>query len=138
MKGGAIEFFIYSDRYMSKDELKKCGCGCNEEETSCGCGEDHGCGCGEHNHDECGCGCGEHEHEFFVVDLIDEEGNSIPCPVVDAFEFNDKEYVVVENPEDGNRYVFRTEGEDGELFDLDEKEYEEVSAFYESLMEEEE
>ena len=49
-----------------------------------------GCGCG-HNHEEhgCGdnCGCGEHEHEHFVVDLEDDNGNVLSCPIVDAFEF---------------------------------------------------
>lgn len=47
-----------------------------------------GCGCG-HNHEEhgCGdnCGCGEHEHEHFVVDLEDDNGNVLSCPIVDAF-----------------------------------------------------
>ena len=53
-----------------------------------------GCGCG-HNHEEhgCGdnCGCGEHEHEHFVVDLEDDNGNVLSCPIVDAFEFEENE-----------------------------------------------
>lgn len=55
---------------MSEKELDKCGCG-----DSCGCGDNHG-------HDGCGCGCGEHEHEHFVIDLEDDNGNIISCPIV--------------------------------------------------------
>ena len=51
---------------MSEKELDKCGCGDN-------------------------CGCGEHEHEHFVVDLEDDNGNVLSCPIVDAFEFEENE-----------------------------------------------
>ena len=70
-----------------------------------------GCGCG-HNHEEhgCGnnCGCGEHEHEHFVVDLEDDNGNVLSCPIVDAFEFEENEYVLAQNPEDESVYLFRS------------------------------
>ena len=76
-----------------------------------------GCGCG-HNHEEhgCGdnCGCGEHEHEHFVVDLEDDNGNVLSCPIVDAFEFEENEYVLAQNPEDESVYLFRST-EEGEL-----------------------
>ena len=65
-----------------ENELNKCGEGC-------GCGHDHDShGCGDN------CGCGEHEHEHFVVDLEDDNGNVISCPIVDAFEFEENEYVL--------------------------------------------
>ena len=80
---------------MSEKELNNCNCH-DEESKGCGCGgHDHN---HDHNH-ECGCGCGEEEHESFIVDLEDENGNVISCDVVDAFEYNDKEYVLVQNPQ---------------------------------------
>ena len=92
-----------------------------------------GCGCG-HNHEEhgCGdnCGCGEHEHEHFVVDLEDEEGNTITCDVIDAFEYKDEEYVLVQHP-DESVYLFKSQGEEGELVLPSEEEFDEVVKFYE-------
>ncbi|EKY29371.1 DUF1292 domain-containing protein [Clostridium celatum] len=92
------------------------------------CGE--GCGCGhEHNHDHgCGdnCGCGEHEHEHFVVDLEDDNGNVISCPIVDAFEFEENEYVLAQNPEDESVYLFRST-EEGELIVPEEAEFDKVT-----------
>lgn len=85
-----------------ENELNKCGEGC-------GCGHDHDShGCGDN------CGCGEHEHEHFVVDLEDDNGNVISCPIVDAFEFEENEYVLAQNPEDESVYLFRST-EEGEL-----------------------
>ena len=79
-----------------ENELNKCGEGC-------GCGHDHDShGCGDN------CGCGEHEHEHFVVDLEDDNGNVISCPIVDAFEFEENEYVLAQNPEDESVYLFRS------------------------------
>ena len=75
---------------MSDKDLNKC-CGGN-----CGCGSEkeekhEGCGCGGHGHDHGhdhheGCGCGDEHLEHYVVDLEDEEGNTITCDVIDAFE----------------------------------------------------
>lgn len=107
-----------------------------EKMNQCGCGDNHGCGCnGEHDHDhnhECGCGCGssEAEHESFVVDLEDENGNIISCDVVDAFEYNDKEYVLVQNPEDSAVYIMESHGEEGELTVPPEDEYEAATKYY--------
>ena len=124
---------------MSDKELNKCGCGCGcgEEEVkenTCGCGDD--CGCDEEEEHGCGCGCGDHdhdhEHETFFVELEDEEGNIISCPVVDAFEYKDKEYVLVQNEEDGSVYLFKSEGEEGELIIPEDEEFEEVTKFYET------
>ncbi len=118
---------------MDKD-LEKCGC--NSEESTCGCGghdhDEHECGCGghEHEHDhECGCGCGD-EEESFVVDLEDENGNIITCPIIDAFKFEDNEYLLAQNPEEDSVYLFRTEGE--ELVVPEEEEFDRVSNYYQN------
>lgn len=100
------------------NELNKCGC----SENGCDC-EGH-----EHDHDhDCGCGCEEHEH--FVVDLEDENGNVISCPIIDAFEYEDKEYVLAQNTEDDSVYLFRST-EEGELEVPEEEEFEKVASYY--------
>ncbi|WP_125152110.1 DUF1292 domain-containing protein [Clostridium rectalis] len=107
---------------MDKDKMFECGCGDNSCE-----GAEHSCGCG--------CGCGEHEHEALVVDLEDEQGNVVTCEVIDGFEFNSNEYVLVQNPQDGSVYLFKIvgEGEEGELVIPEDKEFEEATAHYQSL-----
>ncbi|MBK5240365.1 DUF1292 domain-containing protein [Clostridium sp.] len=123
-----------------------CGCGCNEEETEvenqgCGCGsnENDGCGCGGHEHDDedCGCGCGE--GEALTVDLEDENGNVIPCEVVDGFTYKDNEFALVQNPEDDSIYLFKVVGdaETGELVIPEDEEFAEVTAYYEKMIKEE-
>jgi uncharacterized protein YrzB (UPF0473 family) len=115
---------------MDKENLHDCQCG------EGGCHDhDH-----DHDHEGCGCGCGEHEHESLIVDLEDENGNLVSCEVVDGFEYKDNEYVLVQNPNDGSMYLFKVigEGEEGELVIPEDEEFDEVSAYYESLMEEEE
>lgn len=117
---------------MSDKDLNKC-CGGN-----CGCGSEkeeknEGCGCGGHGHDHehhDGCGCGEEHVEHFVVDLEDEEGNTITCDVIDAFEYKDEEYVLVQHP-DESVYLFKSQGEEGELVLPSEEEFDEVVKFYE-------
>ena len=107
-----------------ENELNKCGEGC-------GCGHDHDShGCGDN------CGCGEHEHEHFVVDLEDDNGNVISCPIVDAFEFEENEYVLAQNPEDESVYLFRST-EEGELIVPEEDEFERVSTYYNETLAEE-
>ena len=95
-----------------------------------------GCGCG-HNHEEhgCGdnCGCGEHEHEHFVVDLEDDNGNVLSCPIVDAFEFEENEYVLAQNPEDESVYLFRST-EEGELIVPEEVEFDKVTEYYTNVL----
>ena len=99
------------------------------------CGE--GCGCGhEHNHDHgCGdnCGGGEHAHEHFVVDLEDDNGNVISCPIVDAFEFEENEYVLAQNPDDESVYLFRST-EEGELIVPEEDEFDKVTEYYTNVL----
>lgn len=104
-------------------ELNKCGEGC-------GCGHDHNQdshGCGDN------CGCGEHEHEHFVVDLEDDNGNVISCPIVDAFEFEENEYVLAQNPDDESVYLFRST-EEGELIVPEEDEFDKVTEYYTNVL----
>ena len=117
---------------MDKD-LEKCQCGCNEEEhnNNCNCGDEHDHSCG----DGCDCGCGEDE-ESFVIDLEDEDGNLITCPVIDAFKFEENEYLLAQNPNEDSVYLFRVDGE--ELVIPDEKEFDRVSEYYQESAENEE
>lgn len=111
-----------------------------EKNTSCGCGEheNEGCGCGshdhEHDHEGCGCGCGE--GEALTVDLEDENGNVISCEIVDGFTFKDNEYALVQNPEDDSIYLFKVVGDEetGELVIPEDEEFEEVTAYYEEMI----
>ena len=106
----------------------------DNELNKCGCGED--CGCNhDHNHEGCGegCGCGEHEHEHFVVDLEDDNGNVISCPIVDAFEFEENEYVLAQNPDDESVYLFRST-EEGELIVPEEDEFDKVTEYYTNVL----
>ncbi|MBZ9688119.1 DUF1292 domain-containing protein [Clostridium estertheticum] len=122
------------------EENEGCGCGNNE---GCGCGSDEeneGCGCGGHDHDEhdgCGCGCGE--GEALTVDLEDENGNVVPCEIVDGFTYKDNEYALVQNPEDDSIYLFKVIGDEetGELIIPEDEEFAEVTAYYEEMIKEE-
>ncbi|KOA21067.1 hypothetical protein CLHOM_06550 [Clostridium homopropionicum DSM 5847] len=110
---------------MDKEKLHGCGC------------EDEACGCNSVE-DTCGCGC-DHE-EALMIELEDENGNIVPCEVIDGFEYKDNEYVLVQNPEDESVYLFKVvgEGEDSELVVPDDEEFDEVTAYYDSLVENEE
>lgn len=101
------------------DELNKCGCGDN-------------CGC-DHDHDHGDCGCGGEEFEHFVVDLEDENGNVISCPIIDAFEYEENEYVLVQHPEDDSQFLFRS-NDQGELEVPDEAEFEKVANYYNEVL----
>ncbi|MCJ7690328.1 MAG: DUF1292 domain-containing protein [Clostridiaceae bacterium] len=116
------------------NEEKNCGCGCNEAENEV---ENQGCGCG--GHDDEGCGCGEGESETLTVDLEDENGNVIPCEVVDGFTYKDNEFALVQNPEDDSIYLFKVVGdaETGELVIPEDEEFAEVTAYYEKMIKEE-
>jgi hypothetical protein len=128
---------------MNEEKNTSCGCGCNEEETKvenlgCGCesNENDGCGCGGHEHDaeDGGCGCGE--GEALTVDLEDENGNVIPCEVVDGFTYKDNEFALVQNPEDDSIYLFKVVGDEetGELVIPEDEEFAEVTAYYEEMI----
>ena len=102
----------------------------HEHQGCCG-GHDHG---HDHDHEECGCGCGEHEAMF--VELEDEEGNVTECEIVDGFLFEENEYALVQNPDDGSIYLFKVVGDDevGELVVPEDKEYDAAKAYYEELL----
>lgn len=129
---------------MKDEKINSCGCGCEEEieKDHCGCGctdnhEDHcGCGCTDSHEDNCGCGCEDEEcGDTILVDLQDENGNAVTCEVIEEFEYKDSVYALVQNPENNSVYLFREEGQgdEVELVNPDEKEFEEVTAYYENL-----
>lgn len=97
-------------------------------EGACNCGHDH-----SHEHEDgCDCGC---EEDTLVIDLEDENGNVVSCPVIDSFDFEEKEYVLAKNPEDDSVYMFRVEGEDGqELVVPDEAEFDKVAKYYDEVL----
>lgn len=122
---------------------KNCNCGDEVTTKNCGCDDNanHRCGCGENSeHESCGCGCGCGEDtEPLIVELEDENGNIIACEVVDGFEYEDKEYAVLINPEDESYYIFEVVGNDedgdmGELVVPSEEEFETLKEYYEELL----
>ena len=131
-----------------ENENDGCGCDSNHENEGCGCGSDsqenEGCGCGGHEHDEsddcgCGSGCGCGEGEAMTVDLEDENGNVVPCEIVDGFTYKDNEYALVQNPEDDSIYLFKVIGDEetGELIIPEDEEFAEVTKYYEEMIKEE-
>ena len=61
--------------------------------------------------------------------------NVVSCPVIDSFDFEEKEYVLAKNPEDDSVYMFRVEGEDGqELVVPDEAEFDKVAKYYDEVL----
>lgn len=107
-----------------------------EDEVKNSCEGD--CGCGEHEHEHgCGCGCDScGSEEAMVVELEDENGNVVSCEVVDGFVYNDNEFALVQNPENGAVYLFKVvgEGENGELVVPDDEEFEAATKYYEGVM----
>lgn len=113
-----------------------CGCGSDEHQHDDGCS----CGCGEEEHShECSCGCGENDHGVCTVELEDEHGNVVTCDVIDGFVYNDLEFALVQNPEDGSVFLFKVvgEGDEGELVIPDDEEFKAATAYYESTLEKE-
>ncbi|WP_010234926.1 DUF1292 domain-containing protein [Clostridium arbusti] len=112
-----------------------CGCGSDEHkhEDSCECGGEHEHG-GEH---DCSCGCGEDHHGACSVELEDEHGNVVTCDVIDGFVYNEGEFALVQNPQDGSVYLFKVvgEGDEGELVIPDDEEFKAATAYYESTLE---
>jgi len=110
---------------MDNENVKGCGC----SDSSC---EDDECGCE--------CGCSDVEHEGLIVDLEDEDGNVVPCEIIDGFDYKDNEYAIVQNPENGSVYLFKVvgEGDEGELVIPEDDEFNEVSDYYNELCQSEE
>ena len=73
------------------------------------------------------------DFDTLVIDLEDENGNMISCPIIDQFEYEEKVYVLAQSPEDDSLYIFRVEGEgeNAEVVYLDEEEFDRVATYYE-------
>lgn len=84
------------------------------------------------NKDEENFGYDVEDFDTLVIDLEDENGNMISCPIIDQFEYEEKVYVLAQSPEDDSVYMFRVdgEGEDEELVVPDEEEFDRVAAYY--------
>ena len=76
------------------------------------------------------------DFETLVIDLEGEDGNTISCPLIDQFEYEEKVYVLAQNPEDDSVYMFRVEGEgeDEELVVPEEEEFDIVAAYYNEVL----
>ena len=76
------------------------------------------------------------DFETLVIDLEGEDGNTISCPLIDQFEYEEKVYVLAQNPEDDSVYMFRVEGEgeDEELVVPEEEEFDRVAAYYNEVL----
>lgn len=97
--------------------------------SNCGCGHDHD---HEHDHEGCGCGCGHDHEEALVIDLEDENGNVVSCPVIDSFEYEGNEYLLTQNPEDESVYMFKLVNE--ELVVPEEEEFNKVAEYYNEVL----
>lgn len=131
---------------MNSDKEKNCGCGNgNKEEQGCGCGghdkdKSEGCGCGGHDHDHGdGCGCGGHEQNHHSVTLTLEDDTELNCPIVDAFEINEQQYMALLHPVDETVLLYRFFENDDETIDLEtidgDEEFELVSKTFMALQE---
>ena len=76
------------------------------------------------------------DFETLVIDLEGEDGNTISCPLIYQFEYEEKVYVLAQNPEDDSVYMFRVEGEgeDEELVVPEEEEFDRVAAYYNEVL----
>lgn len=133
---------------MDKEKLNdlvsedNCCCGGghdeNHEDHECNCSDDHSCGCGEDH--SCDCGCEGENNDAFIVELEDENGNTVSCEVVEEFEFEDSVFALVQNPENNSVYLFKevVKGDEVELVNPEDEEFERATAYYESTLEEDE
>jgi len=101
----------------------------SKDNSGCNCGHDHE---HEHEHEGCGCGCGHDHEEALVIDLEDENGNVVSCPVIDSFEYEGNEYLLTQNPEDESVYMFKVVDE--ELVIPEEEEFNKVAEYYNEVL----
>ncbi len=131
---------------MSSDKEKGCGCGGgNKDGKGCGGGShDHdnkdGCGCGGHDHDHehgDGCGCGGQDHHSVTLTL--EDDTELNCPIIDAFEINEQQYMALLHPIDETVLLYRFFENEDESIDLEtidaDDEFELVSKTFMALQE---
>lgn len=122
------------------DDKKKVDNSIDDTAVECNCGHDH-----SHSHGE-NCDCGhDHSHEYdedsefapLLVDLEDEEGNIVSCEVIDSFDYNESQYIIVLNPKDDSNYLFKVVGDEDEpdLVIPEDEEFDEVVKYYDSLVE---
>lgn len=133
---------------MNSDKEKNCGCG-DKDEKGCGCGtHDHnegkseGCGCGGHDHDHGdgdGCGCGGHDDNHHSVTLTLEDDTELDCPIIDAFEINEQQYMALLHPVDETVLLYRFFENEDDTIDLEtidaDEEFELVSKTFMALQE---
>lgn len=134
---------------MSSDKEKNCCGSGNKEENACGCGghdnkeaKGDGCGCGGHDHqhgDGCGCGGHDHEHAHHSVTLTLEDDTELDCPIIDAFEINEQEYMALLHPVDETVLLYRFFENEDDTIDLEtidsDEEFELVSKTFMALQE---
>lgn len=74
-----------------------------------------------------------------IIELFDENNNPTKFYLVDTFGINEDNYVVLEDMDEEEYYILKTQEKDGELFiyDIDnEDEFNEALEVYEELLEE--
>lgn len=84
------------------------------------------------------------EEENNIIEITDEEGNTLKCKLYDIIEYENKQYAVLLEAEieddEAEMVLMRYMEEDGEsIFEtiVDDEEFEKVSAYIESLEDEE-
>lgn len=79
----------------------------------------------------------ENETEDMIT-LLDEDGNEVECEVIDMFEFEDKQYIVLLPADQEDPYILRVEkDEDGsDVFAVieDDEEFNKVAEAYDELL----
>lgn len=77
-----------------------------------------------------------------MITLLDDEGNEVECEVIDMFEFEDKEYIVLLPEDEEDPYILRVDKDDegNEVFAVieDDEEFDRVSEAYDELLGEDE
>lgn len=77
-----------------------------------------------------------------MITLLDDEGNEVECEVIDMFEYDENEYVVLLPVDEEDPYILRVDKDDegNEIFAVieDDEEFEKVAEAYDELLGEEE
>lgn len=77
-----------------------------------------------------------------IITLLDDDGNEVECEVIDMFEFENKEYVVLLPVDEEDPYILRVDKDDegNEVFAVieDDEEFDKVAEAYDELLEEDE
>ena len=72
------------------------------------------------------------EEEMFVIEIEDENGETIACPITDEFEYNDNRYYLAYNEAYGSSCIFKLVGE--ELIIPEDEEFDEVVKYYNEVL----